>query len=192
MTSLARKLALVVAGLTSIAVAPATAAAGKSRQAAPPAPSAEEEASDAESDSGEDLPPIMQDEDARRARREAQRARGRERREAAATRPPPTEAELGAPVYPGARFDPRNSAGMSSGDMSIWLFLSEDPPEKVAAFYQKKLGKAPEVIQDYRMFVLKGRPPIPEHGLLVEPNREKMYPPPTRTVISVQKQQKEQ
>ena len=83
--------------------------------------------------------------------------------------PPPTEADLGVPVYPGARFDGDLSGGMSAEGQKIWIYFSDDAPGKVVAFYQQKTGKkADEWDTEKYMISLKGNSPLPEHGVTVE------------------------
>lgn len=59
----------------------------------------------------------------------------------------PTEAELGASIYPGATFDAENSGMVSSSNQEgqafagTAQFLTNDDFEKVVAFYQDKLGE---------------------------------------------------
>lgn len=53
----------------------------------------------------------------------------------------PGEAELGAPVYPGAVYAPKESVG--SGVMTTHVFYSSDPAEKVVQFYERQTGIAP-------------------------------------------------
>lgn len=100
---------------------------------------------------------------------------------------PPSEKDLGVPLYPGAKLDADNSAGMSAGnDYMMYLYLTEDPPLKVAAFYEQMLKIKPfSSGKDYYMFALKGEPPIPDEGISVEPNI--MFGGSAKTVITIQK-----
>jgi hypothetical protein len=100
---------------------------------------------------------------------------------------PPTEKDLGAPLYPGAKFDAENSAGMSAGnDYMMYLYLSDDPPSKVALFYEQKLKSKPfSPDKEHFMFALKGVLPIPDEGISVEPNT--MFGGSAKTVIAIQK-----
>lgn len=83
----------------------------------------------------------------------------------------PSASEIGAPIYPGAVFDTELSAGMSEGnDYKYYVFLTNDSPEAVASFYEQKLGKKPQKLGNSYMFALKGNLPIPDDGLVVEPN----------------------
>ncbi|MFY3744337.1 hypothetical protein ACOQFB_10540 [Anaeromyxobacter sp. Red801] len=96
----------------------------------------------------------------------SQKARERKRKPAV---PPPSAAELGVPVYPGARFDGDISGGMSGPDQKIWVFFTDDAPAKVVAFYEQKTGKkATEWDREKYMIPLEGDPPMPEHGLTIE------------------------
>jgi hypothetical protein len=104
---------------------------------------------------------------------------------------PPTEKDLGVPIYPGAKLDAESSAGMSIGnDYRMYIYLSDDPPSKVAAFYEQQLKVKPfPAGKDHYMFALKGNLPIPEEGLSVEPNT--MFGGRAKTVISIQKMVRE-
>lgn len=99
--------------------------------------------------------------------------------------PQPTEAQLGVPVYPGARYDGVASAGMTQPDTAYWLFLTRDPPAQVAKFYAEKTGKAAQDLGGSFIIAVKGKAPFPEHGIIIEPN--KMFPTPDKTVITVSK-----
>jgi hypothetical protein len=97
---------------------------------------------------------------------------------------PPSADLVGAPPYPGAFYDVRNSAGMSLSDTTVYLFLTTDLPAKVAGFYAAKLGKpvpAPDADGRY-IFVLKPGLPLPAKSIMVEPNR--VLDPKYKTVIS--------
>jgi hypothetical protein len=100
---------------------------------------------------------------------------------------PPTEKELGVPVYPGATFDAESSAGMSAGnDYAIYIYLTLDQPSKVAAFYEQKLKIKPvEADKDQYMIPIKGKMPIPDEGISIQPNT--MFGGDAKTVISIQK-----
>lgn len=100
---------------------------------------------------------------------------------------PPTEKALGVPVYPGATFDAEATAGMSAGnDYAIYIYLTLDQPSKVAAFYEQQLKIKPvEVGKDQYMIPLKGKMPIPDEGISIQPNT--MFGGNAKTVISIQK-----
>jgi hypothetical protein len=100
---------------------------------------------------------------------------------------PPTEKDLGAPIYPGSKFDPESSAGMSAGnDYAMYLYLTTDPPAKVVSFYEQKLNiKAASYVTGHYMIPLKGKLPIPDEGISIEPNT--MFGGTAKTVITIQK-----
>lgn len=99
---------------------------------------------------------------------------------------PPTAKDLGVPVYPGAKFDADASAGMSAGnDYAIYLYLTTDPPSKVVAFYEQQLKIKAGVQGDKYMIPLKGKMPVPDEGIVIEPNT--MFGGSAKTVISIQK-----
>jgi len=114
-------------------------------------------------------------------------ARSKRPRAPRASLPRPTEADLGVPVYPGARYDGDVSGGMSQPDHTIWIFFSDDAPAKVVAFYEKKTGKkASEWDKDKYMIALKGASIIPEHGVTVETLAgNPLFPGKGKTVITV-------
>ena len=90
----------------------------------------------------------------------------------------PTEAQLGAPVYPGAVYQPEISGGMSQGESYYW----------VAAFYKAKTGVAATEVEGTYMFTFKkgSNPYFPDHGLVIEPNKQLTAGPP-RTAITFNK-----
>jgi hypothetical protein len=100
---------------------------------------------------------------------------------------PPTEKDLGVPIYPGAKFDPDASAGMSSGnDYAMYLYLTTDEPSKVVDFYEKQLKiKAAEPAKGRYIIPLKGNLPVPKEGISIEPNT--MFGGSAKTVITIQK-----
>jgi hypothetical protein len=100
---------------------------------------------------------------------------------------PPTEKDLGAPIYPGAKFDAENSAGMSAGnDYAMYLYLTTDPPAKVVSFYEQKLNiKAASYVAGHYMIPLKGKLPLPDEGISIESNT--MFGGTAKTVITIQK-----
>jgi predicted enzyme related to lactoylglutathione lyase len=99
--------------------------------------------------------------------------------------PQPTEAQLGVPLYPGAKYDAQMSGGMTQPDTYYWIYTTTDAIEKVVSFYKQKTGLTPkDVSGSYIFSVRKGESELfPDHGVMVEPN--KMLPPPAKTVISV-------
>jgi len=99
--------------------------------------------------------------------------------------PQPTEAQLGVPTYPGAKFDGQTSAGMSLNESFYWIFTTTDAVDKVAAFYKGKTGLTPKELSGSYLFTVKRGDSdlFPDHGVMIEPN--KMLPPPAKTVITV-------
>lgn len=93
--------------------------------------------------------------------------------------PQPTEAQLGVPTYPGAKFDGQTSAGRSMNESYYWIFTTTDAIEKVAAFYKGKTGLTPKDLSGSYLFALKkGESELfPDHGVMIEPNK---ILPPTR------------
>ncbi len=100
---------------------------------------------------------------------------------------PPTAQTLGVPIYPGAVFNPEISAGMSlDEDYQYYVYLSNDPPAKVVAFYEQRLGKKASSYEGGYLFALKGKLPVPDEGLAIQPNV--LFGGPAKTMITVQKQ----
>ena len=87
--------------------------------------------------------------------------------------PQPTEAQTGAPVYPGAKYDGLISGGMSQDDYFYWVFTTPDSAAKVAAFYKQKTGLVPmEIDGNYQFTIKKGDSQyFPDQGITVEPNK---------------------
>lgn len=99
---------------------------------------------------------------------------------------PPTATTLGIPIYPGSVFSPQNSAGMSlDGDYQYYIFLSNDSPLKVKAFYEQRLGRKASSDNGSYLIALKGKMPVPEEGLVIQSNT--MFGGKAKTVITVQK-----
>jgi len=100
---------------------------------------------------------------------------------------PPTAKELGVPIYPGSTFNADASAGMSAGnDYAMYIYLTTDEPSKVVSFYEKQLSKkAAETVKGRYLIPLKGKMPIPEEGISIEPNI--MFGGKAKTVITIQK-----
>jgi hypothetical protein len=99
---------------------------------------------------------------------------------------PPTAKDLGVPIYPGATFDAASSAGMSAGnDYRMYIYFTTDPPSKVAAFYEQQLKIKAGAQGDRYMIPLKGKLPVPEEGIAIEPNT--MFGGSAKTVITIQK-----
>ena len=99
--------------------------------------------------------------------------------------PQPSEAQLGVPTYPGAKYDGMASGGMTQPDTFYWVFTTADSIDKVAAFYKGKPSLTSKEISGSYMFSVKKSDSglFPDHGVLVEPN--KLWPPPTKTIITV-------
>jgi len=99
---------------------------------------------------------------------------------------PPTEKDLGAPIYPGAQFNADASAGMSlDNDYKMYIYLTTDPPSKVVNFYEQKLKRKAEEMKGRFLIPLKGKMPVPDEGISIEPNT--MFGGNAKTVITIQK-----
>ena len=102
---------------------------------------------------------------------------------------PPTEEYLGIPFYPGMVFNLEVSEAMSLEDYHYYVFFSPDSVEQVTDFYEERLGKEPLFTEEGYLFALRGRFPIPDDGLAIQPNE--MFVGFPQTVIAVQKQMRE-
>lgn len=101
----------------------------------------------------------------------------------------PTPEQLGVPVYPGATYDARNSEGMSQPTEKYYIFTTADPADRVVAFYENATRKRGTPLGEGAvMVVLEGQVPFPAHGVMIEPNRQGMYPAAVRTVITVRRE----
>jgi hypothetical protein len=100
--------------------------------------------------------------------------------------PQPSEAQLGAPVYPGSAYLAEVSGGMSMDETYYWVFVTSDPPSKVAAFYKAKTGLTPTELSGNFIFDLEGKkgsnPYMPEHGIAIEPNKQLTAGPPKTSI----------
>ena len=98
--------------------------------------------------------------------------------------PQPSEAQLGAPVYPGSTYLADISGGMSMDETYYWVFVTSDPPSKVAAYYKAKTGLTPtELSGNYVFDLAKGSNPyMPEHGIIIEPDKQLTAGPPKTAI----------
>ncbi|HHT89680.1 MAG: hypothetical protein QM451_04240 [Bacillota bacterium] len=101
----------------------------------------------------------------------------------------PTEEFLGIPFYPGMTFHAPLSQGMSMDDYHYYVFFASDPPEQVADFYARHLGKEPSFSEGGYLFALKGRLPLPDDGLAIQTNE--IFAGFPQTMITVQKQMRD-
>jgi len=100
--------------------------------------------------------------------------------------PQPPEAQLGVPVYPGSTYLAELSGGMSMDETYYWVFITSDPPSKVAAFYKAKTGLTPTELSGSFVFDLDAKkgsnPYMPEHGIIIEPNKQLTAGPPKTSI----------
>jgi len=100
--------------------------------------------------------------------------------------PQPSEAQLGAPVYPGSIYMAEISGGMSMNETYYWVFATSDPPSKVAAFYKAKTGLTPTELSGSFIFDLDGKkgssPYMPDRGIIIEPNKRVTAGPPKTSI----------
>lgn len=99
----------------------------------------------------------------------------------------PTAEELGVPLYPGAKYDATNSAGMSSESEHYWIFTTADPLPKAVTFYESRTGKKGVPLEGAVLIALIGAAPFPEHAVMIEKNRPGMYPEAVQTIITVRR-----
>ena len=94
--------------------------------------------------------------------------------------------ESGVPTYPGARYDAPRSARISTPHEKYFIYTTRDSLPKVIAFYEARTGLgARPVSQGAVLIALKGNPPFPDHGIVIEPNRPEFYPADVSTVVTV-------
>jgi len=98
----------------------------------------------------------------------------------------PGPTELGVPRYPGASFDGRNSSAMSSDEEHYFIYHAGDSPEKVVAFYERELRKKGTKTEGGVLFTVKGKPPFPDLGVIIQENAG-TYPPAVKTIITVRR-----
>jgi hypothetical protein len=100
----------------------------------------------------------------------------------------PSPAELGVPLYPGAKFDGRISAEMSRSDeeANYYVYSCSDTPEQVAAFYHARTGKVGLTTPGGVMFAIRGEGLFPDLGLTVQPNAG-TFPAPAKTMLTIRK-----
>ena len=102
----------------------------------------------------------------------------------------PSAEQLGVPIYPGARYEARNSEGMSQPTEKYYIFTTADSLARVAAFYRNATKKSGEPFGEGGavIIVLEGHAPFPAHGIVIEPNRPGMYPASVRTIFTVRRE----
>jgi hypothetical protein len=97
---------------------------------------------------------------------------------------PPTSESLGIPIYPGAQFQPRLSAGMSFGETSFYIFTAVETPAEVIKWYEKETGlKSESWDVDRYSIAISGYMPFPDKGLTVEPDM--IFGQPWKTTITL-------
>lgn len=103
--------------------------------------------------------------------------------------PQPTEAQMGAPAYPGATYHGEISGGMSQDETYYWVFTTPDSAAKVAAFYKQKTGLVPmEIDGNFQFTIKKGDSPyFPDQGIVVEPNKTFTGAPKTAITFTKKK-----
>jgi hypothetical protein len=107
----------------------------------------------------------------------------------AAAQAAPSAQVLGVPVYPGATYDARNSAGMSQEREKYYIFTTADDLAQVVAFYERATQKRGTAMGEGAVLIaIEGRAPFPRHGVMIERSRPGMYPPAVRTVITVRRE----
>lgn len=109
---------------------------------------------------------------------------------AAAAQATPTQQQLGVPIYPGAHYEAQMSAGMSQPTEKYYVFTTTDSLRRVVAFFENATKKQGAAFGDGGavIIVLEGEAPFPRHGIVIEPNRQGMYPPSVRTVYTVRRE----
>lgn len=100
----------------------------------------------------------------------------------------PSEAELGVPLYPGARFEGRMSAELSRSDeeANYYVYASSDAPELVTRFYESRTGKKGLTNEGGVLFVVRGEGLFPDLGVTIQPNVG-TFPATVKTVLTMRK-----
>ncbi len=100
----------------------------------------------------------------------------------------PSAADLGVPLYPGARFDGQMSASMSGmGDnANYYVYTSADAPALVTSFYESKTGKKGTTNEAGTLIAVVGEGLFPDLGITIQPNPGS-YPPEVKSIITVRK-----
>jgi hypothetical protein len=98
----------------------------------------------------------------------------------------PSAAQLGVPLYPGAKFDGRLSAEMSRSDEEgiFYVYSSADTPQQVTAFYQTRTGKKGITTESGTMIAVKGEGLFPELGVTIQPNAG-TFAAPAKTMLTI-------
>lgn len=101
---------------------------------------------------------------------------------------PPSAADLGVPLYPGATFDGQMSAAMSGmGDnANYYVYTTADAPAQVTAFYETKTGKKGTTNEAGTLIVVRGEGLFPDLGVTIQPNPG-TYPAAVKTMITIRK-----
>ena len=110
----------------------------------------------------------------------------------AAAQAPPTREQLGVPAYPGATYDARNSDGMSQEREKYYIFTTADDLPQVVAFYERATQRRGTEMGGAVLIAIVGSGPFPTHGVMIERNRQGMYPAAVRTVITVRRELSEE
>ena len=73
---------------------------------------------------------------------------------------------------------------MSLGESYYWVFVTADSASKVAAFYKAKTSVTPTEMEGMFMFTFKkgSNPYFPDHGLVIEPNKQLTVGPPKTAI----------
>jgi hypothetical protein len=119
---------------------------------------------------------------------EQEEARNEEAERPVAPMAAPTEAQLGVPLYPGARFDGLVSAQMSASDeeANYYVYGSGDAVATIATFYEQRTGKKGTVTEGGVMITVRGQGLFPDLAIVIQPN-ETMLPPSAKSVITIRK-----
>jgi hypothetical protein len=100
----------------------------------------------------------------------------------------PSEAQLGVPIYPGARFEGRMSAELSQSDeeANYYVFGSADAAPAVTAFYRQRTGKPGIEVEGGVLIAVRGEGLFPDLAVTIQPNVGTL-PASVKSVITVRK-----
>jgi hypothetical protein len=99
---------------------------------------------------------------------------------------PPSEELLDIPFFPGMVYSEELSQGMFTEDYRYYVFFSPAPIDQVVTFYERTLGKTPLSTEHGYLFALKGKLPIPDEGLAIQPNEVFVGYPETMITVQLQ------
>jgi len=99
----------------------------------------------------------------------------------------PSEAELGAPLYPSATFARDLSAGMSSGNERYYIYFTRDDAPRVRKWFEDRIGKKALDAIGGGWYIPLDSNPIPQVTISIRSTADMPYKPMGATIITVNK-----